>query len=98
MEARSALKLLGLLPGVEVADLGSDPRLSRHCTPAAREKLGTEVWDGIITDSLRAAVDAGADTMATLYHGCQRAMCGYEKEFPLKARALLDRAGAGPGH
>jgi len=97
VEASSALQLLNLLPGVTVADIGSDPRLSRHCTPAAREKLGVEEWDNIIADSFRAAVDAGSDTMTTLYHGCQRAMCGYEKDYPLKVEHYLTVVGRALG-
>ena len=96
-EARSAIKLLGLLPGVELADVGSDPKLSRQCTPAAREQLGVEEWDGLINKSVQAAVDSGADTFATLYHGCQRALCGYEKDFPLKVEHYLTVVGRALG-
>ena len=93
VEASSAIKLLNLLPGVEFADVGSDPRLSRQCTPAAREQLGTDLWDDLIAQSFHAAVDAGADTFATLYHGCQRALCGYEKDYPLKVEHYLTVVG-----
>ena len=96
-EAQSAIKLLNLLPGVEFVDVGSDPRLSRQCTPAAREQLGAEEWDGLINESFQAAVDFGADTFATLYHGCQRALCGYEKDFPLKVEHYLTLVGRALG-
>lgn len=97
VEARSAMKLLNLLPGVELTDVGSDARLSRHCTPAARQALGATEWDSIISQSCQAAVDAGADTFATLYHGCQRALCAYEKEFPLKVEHYLTVVGRALG-
>ena len=97
LEAESAKKLLGLLPGVETADIGSDPRLSRQCTAAARETLGAAEWDGLITGSLDAAIEAGADTMATLYHGCQRAMCAYERDYPLKVEHYLTVVGRSLG-
>jgi len=96
-ESRCALKLLSLLPGIEVTDIGSDPRLSRHCTAAAREKAGPEVWDGIITRSLERSVEEGVDIHATLYHGCQRALCGFEREYPLRVENYLTLVGRALG-
>lgn len=96
-EARCAFELLSLLPGIEVTDLGSDPRLSRHCTAAARQKTGPEVWDGIIDGSFERAVEDGVDIYSTLYHGCQRALCGHEKQYPLKVEHYLPESGSALG-
>ena len=96
-EARCALQLLSLLPGIDVTDLGGDSRLSRHCTAAAREKTGKEVWDGIIDRSFDRAVEEDVDIYSTLYHGCQRALCGHEKKYPLKVEHYLTIVGRALG-
>ena len=96
-EARSALTLLSKLPGVTALDLGSDERYGRHCTPAVREQVGPETWDEMARGSVRQAMDAGADTFATLYHGCQRHMCGLEAEFPVRVEHYLTLVGRALG-
>jgi Fe-S oxidoreductase len=96
-EARCAFKLLSALPGLDVVDLGTDTRLARHCTDAVREKLGPEVWDGMVEDSFQKAVDAGVDIYSTLYHGCQRKLCGYEKQYPLQVEHYLTLVGRALG-
>jgi len=97
IEARSAFQLLSLLPGIEVADLGSDARLSRHCTAAAREKTGAEIWDGIIKGSFDRAVEENVDIYSTLYHGCQRDLCRHEKDYPLRVDHYLTLVGRALG-
>lgn len=96
-EARCAFELLEALPGIEPIDLGTDIRLGRHCTAAVREKLGAQEWDGMVEDSIQRAADAGADAYSTLYHGCQRALCGYEKDYPLKVEHYLTLVGRALG-
>ncbi len=96
-EAQSALTLLSKLPGVTVLDLGTDPRFGRHCTPAVREQVGPEEWDRMAQESVQRAVDAGADTLATLYHGCQRHLCGLEAEYPVRVEHYLTLVGRALG-
>ncbi len=96
-EARCAMKLLSMVPGVELIDVGTDPRLGRHCTGRVREQVGTQEWDGIITDSFHRAVEAEVDTYATLYHGCHRILCGHEQEYPLKVEHYLTVVGRALG-
>ena len=96
-EAESALTLLGRLPGVTVRDLGGDPRFGRHCTPAVRQQMGPEAWDAMSGQWAQRAVDAGADTYATLYHGCQRAMCGLEADYPVRVEHYLTLVGRALG-
>ena len=88
-EARCASKLLSMVPGVELLDLGSDVRYGRHCTPAVREQVGANVWDGIVSGFFQRASDSGVDICATLYHGCHRILCGKEAEYPLKVEHYL---------
>ena len=72
--------LFEALPGCEYIDIGSDERLSRHCTAEVQANLGPGGWDGIIDSQLDAAVEQGATTFATIYHGCQRLICPKEEE------------------
>ncbi len=96
-EAQSALKLLRSLPGVTVRDIGGDPRFGRHCTPAVRQQMGPEAWDEMCGQWAQKAVDAGADTYATLYHGCQRHMCSLEADYPLRIEHYLTLVGRALG-
>lgn len=43
------------------------------------------------------AVNQGADTFATLYHGCQRHMCRYEADYPVKVEHYLTVVGRALG-
>ncbi len=95
--ARSAVELLSRVPGVNLVDLGTDARFGRHCTPAVREKVGPEQWNEMAAGYFRRAVDEGVDTFSTLYHGCQRHFCGYERDYPLKVEHYLTVLGRSLG-
>ena len=79
-EARACRALLAGIPGVRVVDLEPEPRFGRSCAPAIPVALGQEVWDGLVRDEIERARAAGADTLAGIYHGCQRMICGFEAE------------------
>ena len=96
-EAKSALTLLSKLPGVTVVDVGTDARFGRHCTPAVRESMGTDEWEAMATGFVEQAIDLGADTFSTLYHGCQRHMCRYEADYPVKVEHYLTLVGRALG-
>ena len=96
-EARSAHFLLSKLPGVTLIDVGTDARFGRHCTPAVREKMGDEAWEGMAIGFVEKAIEQGADTFATLYHGCQRHMCRYEADYPVKVEHYLTLVGRALG-
>ena len=96
-EARCASQLLSALPGVSLVDIGTDIRWGRRCTPATVEALGAEEWDRLAAHSVRQAADAEADVYATIYHGCQRSLCGYEKDAPLKVEHYLSVFGRALG-
>ena len=95
--ARCASELLSKVPGVNLLDQGTDSRLGRHCTEWVKEQLGPGEWDGIISASLERAVAARVDTFATLYHGCQRILCGHERDYPLKVEHYLTVVGRALG-
>ena len=43
-------------------------------------QLGQDVWDALIRDEIGRARAGGAEILATIYHGCQRLICGFEAE------------------
>ena len=96
-EARCAFNLLSALPGIESVDLGSELRWGRHCTPAVRESVGVEEWDSMAKGSFDRAVDADVDIYTTLYHGCQRALCRNEMDYPLKVEHYISVVGRALG-
>ena len=96
-EARCASQLLSAVPGLDLIDLGSDERYGRHCTDRVRAQVGPDVWDGIVVDSFERAVEANVDIFSTLYHGCQRFLCGYEKDYPVKVEHYLTLVGRALG-
>jgi len=79
-EARACRDLLAAVPGVRLVPLESEPRFGRSCAPAIPLGLGQDVWDGLVRDEIERARAAGADTLAGIYHGCHRMICGFEAE------------------
>ena len=79
-EARACRELLASVPGLRLVPLAAEPRFGRSCAPAIPIALGQQVWDGLVRDEIERARAAGADTLACIYHGCQRMTCGFEAE------------------
>ncbi len=96
-EAQAAWTLLSALPGIELVDIGTDERWERRCTPALQTNLGESGWDILARKSIQSATDVKADVYATLYHGCQRSLCGFEAEYPLKVEHYLTVMGRALG-
>jgi Fe-S oxidoreductase len=88
-EGRAARQLLAAVPGLEVAGLEPDARFGRSCTAAVQQQLGIETWNAAVRDELARAGAAGAGTLATMYHGCQRLLCAFEAEQPLRVEHYL---------
>jgi len=97
VEARSVFQILSALPGVNRMDLGVNDKLGRQCTPELLASLGDDGWQESVGKTLRDAVEARADILCTLYHGCQRGLCRYEMEYPLKVEHYLTLVGRGLG-
>ena len=79
-EGAAARRLLEAVPGLRVVPLEPDPRLGRICAEFVQAELGQAAWDAMIRDEIERARAAGAGTLATIYHGCQRLLCGFEAE------------------
>src|SRR5206468_3662415 len=81
-EGAAGRRLLEAVPGLRLVDVGSEPRFGRLCTVDVQAQLGQQVWDSLILDEIDRARAGGAGTLATIYHGCQRLICGFEAERP----------------
>jgi Fe-S oxidoreductase len=87
-EAAAGRALLEAVPGLTFVDVGLEERFGRTCAPAVREALGPQ-WDDLVRAQLARAHAAGAATLATIYHGCQRMMCAFEPEQPVLVEHYL---------
>lgn len=93
-EAEAARTLLAAAPGVSQVEIGSTKEFGTICSA----QVGTgPPWQRRIRDQLRLAEEAGADTLATLYHGCQRLICAFEEETPLSGEHVLSLFARGLG-
>ena len=72
--------LLEAVPGLAYVPIEPEPRLGRLCTSAVQAALGQATWDAMIRDEIDRARAGGAAILATVYHGCQRLICGFEAE------------------
>jgi len=75
LDAKSVIKVLQSVPGVEVAGLLSSPDLGYQCAPSLLLQLGPERFRSIRDGLARQARDLGADEVVTLYHSCHREWC-----------------------
>jgi hypothetical protein len=79
-EGIAGRRLLEAVPGLEYVDIEPDPRFGRLCTQAVQAQLGLDVWNAGVRDEIERARASGAEILATIYHGCQRLLCGFEVE------------------
>jgi len=79
-EGAAARRLLEAVPGLRYVEVEPEPRFGRLCTADVQAQLGQDVWDGLIRDEIGRARAGGAEILATVYHGCQRLVCGFETE------------------
>ena len=96
-EGHAGRQLLEAVPGLRYVEVGPDPRFGRSCTPAVQQQVGPLVWDQMARDEIARALDAGADTLATIYHGCQRYLCVFEPESAITIEHYLSVFARGLG-
>ena len=97
LRERDAVRaLLGAVPGLELLDPGCEPGWGRSCAWPT-DLVAQEAWRARAARQLDAAVALGAETLATMYHGCQRLLCGYEAETPLRVEHYLTLFGRALG-
>ena len=96
-EGAAGRRLLEAVPGLRLVDVGSEPRFGRLCTVDVQAQLGQQVWAGLILDEIDRSRAGGAQTLATIYHGCQRLICGFEAERPITIEHYLSVFARGLG-
>lgn len=96
-EATAAVRLLMAVPGLDLVELGTDPRLSRQCNGAVVQDLGGKGWETIITGQMERAADQGVNVLATLYHGCHRLLAAYQERYPFVVEHYLSVVGRSLG-
>lgn len=96
-EGEAARRLLEAVPGLRYVEVEPDQRFGRICTPAVQAQVGLDVWNGMVRDEIARARAAGAEILATIYHGCQRLICGFEAESPIVIEHYLSVFARGLG-
>jgi Fe-S oxidoreductase len=96
-EGLAGQRLLEAVPGLRFVDIEPDPRFGRSCTPSVQQQVGPDVWNQMARDEIDRARAVGADTLATIYHGCQRYLCVFEPESPIAIEHYLSVFGRGLG-
>ncbi len=96
-EGMAGLRLLEAVPGIRVVEHEPDPRFGRACTPAVQAELGPGGWTRLALDEIDRVRAAGAETLATIYHGCQRYLCVLEAQRAIAIEHYLTVFGRGLG-
>lgn len=79
-----ARAILEAIPGIEVVEVPNPASLGRHCSSTYIGRVGRPAWQAAIAGVARAAAEAGADTLGTLYHSCHRELCELQAEYPFE--------------
>jgi Fe-S oxidoreductase len=96
-EGLAGRRLLEAVPGLRYVEIEPDPRYGRSCAPAVQEQVGLDAWNRMAREEIGRAQAAGAGTLATIYHGCQRYLCVFEPERPVAIEHYLTVFGRGLG-
>jgi Fe-S oxidoreductase len=96
-EAAAGCALLRAVPGLSLVDIESEPRFGRLCTAQVQAELGQDTWNALVLDEIDRARDGGAEILATIYHGCQRLLCGFESQRPIGIEHYLSVFARGLG-
>ena len=80
---KSVEKILDAIPGLELVEFEEHEHWAYNCGPGALNNVESMRRDAHM-QTLKSAVAAGADTVATLYHTCHRDLCVFEKQFPVE--------------
>ncbi len=95
LDTQYAEIILRSIPGVELVQVQALAELGRQCSYHTIEQLTEKKYNELIRSILEQAQQKNVEILATIYHGCQREICGEEARFPLKVEnyvTLLARA------
>ncbi|HET7341570.1 MAG TPA: heterodisulfide reductase-related iron-sulfur binding cluster [Methylomirabilota bacterium] len=96
-EGAAGRRLLEAVPGLTFVPVEPQPRFGRICTVNVQREVGPEAWNDLVRDEIARAHAGGADTLATMYHGCQRLLCAFEAAAPLAIEHYLSVFARGLG-
>ena len=96
-EGEAGRRLLEAVPGLRVVEIEPEPRFGRSCTQEVQQQLGADAWNALVLGEIDRARAVGAETLATIYHGCQRAFCRFETERPIAIEHYLSVFARGLG-
>ncbi len=96
-EGQAGRQLLEAVPELRYVEVEPNPDFGRSCTPAIQQQLGLDAWNSMALDEVDRTRAAGAETLATIYHGCQRYMCVFEAERLITVEHYLTVFGRGLG-
>lgn len=85
--------ILRAIPGVEVVDLPQYRELGAYCTARAMTNATPDRHAEIIDELFAAATGAACDIVATLYHSCQRELCGEEHRRGVEVKSVYTIVG-----
>ena len=80
---RSVETILTAIPELELLAFDEHEHWAYSCGPGALNNV-EDMRRAAHQQTVRSAVNAGADTLATLYHTCHRDLCVFEGQFPIK--------------
>ena len=95
--AHFARMLLEAVPGLSVVGLAQESELGRHCTDEVAGRVGTGQYKGLLDGVVRTAINLNASTLTTIYHSCQRELCGYEAASSLQVENFITLLGRSLG-
>ena len=80
----SARTILSAIPGLRYVEIPNPAALGRHCSARYITRVGRAAWQQHVSEISRAAVDAGADILGTIYHSCHREICHEQGTHPFE--------------
>lgn len=93
-------RLLEAVPGLELVPIEEHHHWAYSCGPGALANLPS-AREQAHRQTVRSAVDAGAEVLVTLYHTCHRDLCVFEGQYPIQVKnwtSLLATALGLPEH
>jgi len=82
-DAAMVARLLDAIPGIERVDLPALDALGRHCSANVIVDVGgREPYLDLVRQLMSQAAALDVDTVATVYHSCQREICQEEGAYP----------------
>ncbi len=82
-------EILRAIPGLELVELPSFPDLGPLCTARAARNLSDARYAEVLDELFAAAAREACDVLATIYHSCQRELCGEEARGPVEVKSVI---------